>query len=79
MTPEPDVEAYSAALPARVRGAAARHQSRSPRDTGIGLEARRARLVEALATAPATPPLHLTKMPRRVAQPSNGYAERLRR
>ena len=45
---------YTAALPARFHGAAARHQSRSLRDTVVELGTRRARLVEALASAPAS-------------------------
>jgi uncharacterized damage-inducible protein DinB len=45
---------YTAAVPARFQHAAARHQSRSLRDTVVELATRRARLVEALATAPAT-------------------------
>jgi uncharacterized damage-inducible protein DinB len=45
---------YTAALPARFQGAAARHQARSLHDTVVELGTRRARLVDALATAPAT-------------------------
>lgn len=43
---------YTAALPARFQGAAARHQSRSLRDTVVELRTRREQLVDALATAP---------------------------
>jgi hypothetical protein len=44
---------YTAAVPTRFQNSAARHQSRSLRDTVVELATRRAQLVEALATAPA--------------------------
>ena len=44
---------YTPAVPPRFQAAAARHQSRALHDTVVELGARRARLVEALVSAPA--------------------------